>query len=93
MSGCFFCSSHRAKRWWIWGGCWEREPYSQSQGTWLSSNIPLDRAQNRFEYAGRVRHTSGNHLWTAGTEFVRRQVNGLEAESHRGIFFFNNDFL
>ena len=56
------------------------------------SNIPLDRAQNRFEYAGRVRHTSGNHLWTAGTAFVRRQVNGLEAESHRGIFFFNNDF-
>jgi len=56
------------------------------------SNIPIDRARNRFRYAARVRHARGRHLLTAGTELVRRQVNGLEAESHRGLFFFRNDF-
>ena len=56
------------------------------------SNIPIDRARNRFEYGARARHVRGNHLWTAGAEIARRQVNGIEAESHRGIFFFNNVF-
>ena len=57
-----------------------------------SSNIPIDRAQNRFRYAARMRHARGRHLLTAGTELVRRHVNGFEAESHRGLFFFRNDF-
>jgi len=57
-----------------------------------NSNIPIDRAQNRFRYAARVRHARGRHLLTAGTELVRRHVNGFEAESHRGLFFFRNDF-
>ncbi len=57
-----------------------------------SSNIPIDRALNRFTYAGRAEHVSGDHRWTFGTELTRRQVNGWEAESHRGLFFFRNDF-
>ena len=57
-----------------------------------SSNIPIDRALNRFTYAARAEHLAGNHKWTAGAELTRRQVNGSEAESHRGLFFFRNDF-
>ena len=57
-----------------------------------SSNIPIDRALNRFTYAARAQHLRGNHEWTFGTELTRRQVNGWEAESHRGLFFFRNDF-
>ncbi len=57
-----------------------------------SSNIPIDRALNRFTYAARAEHRRGDHAWTFGTEVTRRQVNGSEAESHRGIFFFRNDF-
>ena len=56
------------------------------------SNIPIDRALNRFSYAARGEHLSGDHEWTFGAELTRRQVNGREAESHRGLFFFRNDF-
>ena len=56
------------------------------------SNIPIDRAQNRFFYAARGRHIAGNHELTFGSELLRRQVNGSEAESHRGLYFFSNDF-
>ena len=56
------------------------------------SNIPIDRAQNRFFYAARGRHIAGNHELTFGSELLRRQVNGSEAESHRGLYFFRNDF-
>ena len=57
-----------------------------------SSNIPIDRALNRFTYAGRAEHLRGDHSWTFGAELTRRQVNSSEAESHRGLFFFRNDF-
>ena len=57
-----------------------------------SSNIPIDRALNRFTYAARAEHLRGDHVLTVGTELTRRQVNGFEAESHRGLFFFRNDF-
>ena len=57
-----------------------------------SSNIPIDRARNRFFYAARARRSAGAHEWTAGFETLRRQVNGAEDESHRGLFFFRNDF-
>ena len=57
------------------------------------SSIPLDRAQNRFRYAGLVRHTHGRHLWTAGFEVVREQLNGVERSRHVGSFVFGNDFL
>lgn len=57
-----------------------------------SSNIPIDRALNRFTYAVRHQHLRGDHSWSFGAELTRRQVNGSEAESHRGLFFFRNDF-
>ena len=57
-----------------------------------SSNIPIDRALNRFTYAARAEHLSGDHTWSFGAELTRRQVNSSEAESHRGLFFFRNDF-
>ena len=56
------------------------------------SNIPIDRALNRFTYAARAEHLRGDHTWTFGAELTRRQVNSSEAESHRGLFFFRNDF-
>ena len=56
------------------------------------SNIPIDRALNRFTYSGHAEHSRGDHTWTFGAEVTRRQVNGFEAESHRGLFFFRNDF-
>ena len=56
------------------------------------SNIPIDRALNRFTFAARAEHLRSDHSWTVGTELIRRQVNGSESESHRGLFFFRNDF-
>jgi hypothetical protein len=57
-----------------------------------SSSIPLDRAQNRFRYASRVRHVRGRHLLTTGFDVFRKQVNGFESSSHLGTFSFGNDF-
>ena len=56
------------------------------------SNIPIDRAQNLFRYAGRLRHVRGDHTLTAGFELLRRQINGFESNGHRGVFFFRRDF-
>ena len=56
------------------------------------SNIPIDRARNEFRYAAALRHTRGRHLYTAGFEVLRRQVNGIESSSHRGLFSFRADF-
>ncbi len=57
-----------------------------------SGSFPIDRAQNLFRYAGRLRHTRGNHLLTLGSEVLRRQVNGFESNNHRGTFRFGRDF-
>ncbi|MBM3764757.1 MAG: hypothetical protein FJW32_05135 [Acidobacteria bacterium] len=52
------------------------------------SNIPIDRAQNRFRYAAAVKKNS----WYAGVDWNRRQLNGTEASSVRGNLYFRNDF-
>ena len=57
-----------------------------------SSTIPLNRAQNLFRYAGRLRHLRGRHFWTAGFELARRQRNGSEVSSHRGFITFRSQF-
>ena len=57
-----------------------------------SSSIPIDRAQNRFRYASRVRHVRGRHTLTTGFDIFRKQVNGVESSSHLGILSFRNDF-
>jgi hypothetical protein len=56
------------------------------------SNIPIDRAQNRFRYAAAVKQTKGRHNWYAGADYNRRQLNGAEASSTRGNLYFRNDF-
>jgi len=54
--------------------------------------IPIDRAQNTFRYGAQMRQLRGNHVWTAGGEALRRQVNGTETDVHRGFFSFGHDF-
>jgi hypothetical protein len=56
------------------------------------SDLPIDRVQNRFRYAGQIRQVHGSHTWTAGGEIVRRQINGDETSSRRGVVYFRNDF-
>ena len=57
-----------------------------------SGTIPVRRAVNLYRYAGALRHTQGNHNWSAGFEIDRRQLNGIETDAHRGFFSFTNDF-
>ncbi len=57
-----------------------------------NGSIPIDRAHNMFRYAGNLRHNRGNHTATAGFHILRRQFNGIETDTHRGFFSFNNDF-
>ena len=54
--------------------------------------IPIDRAMNRFRYAGQLRTTRGNHLLTAGFALTRLQYNGEETDGHRGILAFRDNF-
>jgi hypothetical protein len=56
------------------------------------SDIPIDRVQNGFHYAGLIQQARGRHTWSAGGEFVRRQINGDETSSQRGVIYFRNDF-
>ncbi len=62
------------------------------QGLGPVGSIPIDRALNRFRYAGRVKHLRGAHDWTAGFEVLRRQLNGVESDVHRGFLSFANNF-
>ncbi|MFN0120614.1 MAG: hypothetical protein ACKV2V_08940, partial [Blastocatellia bacterium] len=54
--------------------------------------IPIDRAQNQIRFAGQLRHGSGAHNLTSGFTVLRRQLVGLESNSHRGFFFFSANF-
>jgi len=56
------------------------------------SNIPIDRAQNRFRYGAAIKQTRRRHNWYAGADYNRRQLNGAEASSTRGNLYFRNDF-
>ncbi len=62
------------------------------EGLGPDSSIPIDRAWNKFRYAGHVQHVRGRHTVIAGFEAVRRQINGFESSSHRGGFSFRSDF-
>ncbi|MBM3735274.1 MAG: hypothetical protein FJW39_05745 [Acidobacteria bacterium] len=55
-------------------------------------SIPINRAQNLFRSGATLRHTAGGHSITAGFQITRRQFNGIETDTHRGFFSFNNDF-
>jgi hypothetical protein len=54
--------------------------------------IPLDRAQNQIRAATQLRRASGVHNWMTGVSLLRRQINGIETDVHRGYFSFSNDF-
>jgi hypothetical protein len=55
------------------------------------SNIPIDRALNRFRYGTAMKQTKGRHNWYAGFDYSRRRLNGTEASSTRGNLYFRND--
>ena len=57
-----------------------------------ASDFPINRAQNLFRYAGQARLVEGPHSWTLGFDLVRRQINGSEVSSHRGVLSFRDDF-
>jgi hypothetical protein len=57
-----------------------------------ASNLPIDRTQNQFRYAGQVLRKFGDHTLRAGFEILRRQINGSEYSSQRGVFTFAADF-
>jgi len=56
------------------------------------STIPIDRAQNRFQYTAGFSRNRSRHSYYAGGGASRRQLNGFEASSHRGNLYFRNDF-
>lgn len=57
-----------------------------------SSEIPIDRVQNLFQYAARSRWVKGRHELSFGGLLTRRQINGYESNNHRGTFAFSSDF-
>ena len=54
--------------------------------------IPIDRVQNQIRSAFQIRRTEGKHNLATGVTLIRRQVNSIETDVHRGFFSFNNDF-
>jgi hypothetical protein len=57
-----------------------------------ASSLPIDRTQNLFQYAGQAIRTGTKHTLTAGFAIMRRQINGSEYSSQRGVITFQNDF-
>lgn len=56
------------------------------------SNVPLDRAYNRFRGAALLQHRTGNHAFTFSGDLTRAQFNTYEVSSNRGNYYFRNDF-
>ncbi len=57
-----------------------------------SSNIPVNRAINDFQYTGQLRKTGQKHLLTAGFSILRRRFNGRETNGHFGSFLFTDAY-
>lgn len=57
-----------------------------------NSNIPLDRAVNRFSYGASLQHNRGQHALTAGFALTRQQYNGWEPDGARTVYQFRDDF-
>jgi TonB-dependent receptor-like protein len=55
-------------------------------------DIPINRAENTWRYAGRLASMRGNHTVSAGFAVDRLQLNGYESSDHRGVLLFVNDF-
>ena len=58
------------------------------------SSFPVNRATNTFRYGAAVQHQAGGgrHQISAGGDFVRFQLNGMESYNLRGQFQFGNNF-
>lgn len=58
------------------------------------SMFPIDRADNRFGWAGLLRRelAAGKHELTLGGDWTRVQLNGVESNNQRGYFQFTNNF-
>ncbi len=54
--------------------------------------IPIDRAQNDYQWAGKVSMMRGGHRFYFGAGGVRRQLNGIESDAHLAHFRFANNF-
>ena len=57
-----------------------------------NGTIPINRAQNQIKYGGQLRTLQGNHNYSFGFNVIRKHVNGIESDAHRGVFSFSNDF-
>ncbi len=55
------------------------------------STYPVDRVQNTFRYAGRLRRSAGKHELVFGAEADRQQINGYESQYNNGRFSFRNE--
>lgn len=56
------------------------------------SQFPIHRAQNTFRWGGLVSHRRDSHTFTAGGDITRLQLNGIETNNIRGVFWFGNNF-
>ncbi len=58
------------------------------------SSFPINRATNTFRYGAAVQHQAngGRHQISAGGDFIRFQLNGIESNNARGQFQFGNNF-
>jgi hypothetical protein len=58
------------------------------------SHFPIDRAQNtyRFGMVGAHRIDGGRHTLTFGGDATRLQLNGIETNNARGLFWFTSNF-
>ncbi len=58
------------------------------------SHFPIDRAQNTFRFGlvGTHRIAGGRHTLTFGGDASRQQLNGIESNNSRGLFWFTSNF-
>jgi hypothetical protein len=56
------------------------------------SQFPIHRALNTHRWGGIVSHRRDAHAITAGGDVSRVQLNGIETNNIRGVFWFGNNF-
>jgi hypothetical protein len=54
--------------------------------------IPIDQAQNDYQWAAKVTASRGVHQAYFGTGGIRRQLNGIRSDAHLEFFSFNDNF-
>ncbi len=56
------------------------------------SMFPINRAVNTFRWGALFSHKSGAHQITFGGDALRTQLNGIETNNQRGLFWFSSNF-